>query len=259
MNDSKIGESVKYLQQLEKQRESFKGKKRKRFDELSKRNKTKLLRNSGQTYVSKSNKLVDGKIFQFCTKCCSKGCHLNVKEEDQKFLFEYFWNLANYNKQNYYLFGLMNRKNTSKSKCFVKWNYHVNIKGDKINVCLAFFMVIFQVTPKRLRTLQSKIINGKSFDDERGHHESTNQIPTKTWELFSQFIEQFPKKSVGKYYKLYFEDSSMTKTSLYNNFCKLLNERNIKLISYWSFRQHFYEKFDIGFSNSKKDVKNYYE
>ena len=107
----KFGQSVKYLKELEEQREAAdKGQKRKRFNDFKIRNQRKLLRNSGQEYVNVSNEFVDGEKFQFCTKCCFKECHLKFKKQYQESLFEHFWGLSNYNKQNFYLFGLMDRK-----------------------------------------------------------------------------------------------------------------------------------------------------
>ena len=39
VDNLKFGQSIDYLKELEKQRESLKGKKRKRFNELTKQNK----------------------------------------------------------------------------------------------------------------------------------------------------------------------------------------------------------------------------
>lgn len=253
VDNLKFGQSIDYLKELEKQRDSLKGKKRKRFNELTKQNKRKLLRNSGQGYVTITNKFIGGKTFRFTAKCCPKNCHFKVKEEDQKKLFEHFWCLANYNKQNLYLFGLISRKSTNKT--FSKWQYHVDINGSKIMVCKILFMGIYQVTKHRLTTLQKKITDGKSFDDERGHQEKCSKTSTKTWELLDEFIDKIPKKVVGKYHKLYFVDTSITKRSLHKDFCKLLNEKDIKTMSSSTFTKYYDEKFHFGFSYTKKNKK----
>ena len=187
-----------------------------------------------------------------------QDCHLKVKEEDKKHLFEYFWGLSHYNKQNIYLFALMNRKNTEKINFFGKWNYQVDIDGVKIKVCKALFMKIFQLTPGRLRILQWKIINGKSFDDGRGKHENHFEFRQKTWDLLHEFIDKIPKSeshySLAKTQKQYFDDTTISTIWLYKKFSKILTNNNIKIISYTCFAKYYNQKFKIKFSKPQTDV-----
>ncbi len=44
------------------------------------------------------------------------------------------------------------------------WKYNFNLYGNRIEVCLKFFLNLLQITHKRIRTLQNKIINGKKLD-----------------------------------------------------------------------------------------------
>ena len=158
--------------------------------------------------------LLKGKLI-FSETCCSNNCHLKIVEDDQKHLSEKFWCLTNYNKQNLYLFGLMNLKK-------IRWNYHVDINGFKTNVCKKLFITIFQVTKRKLEILKEKMITGQSLDDGRGHHTNHYQITDETWKLLSEFINQIPKKnshySLEKTNKKFFDDSSITMAPLYNNF-----------------------------------------
>ena len=70
MNFDEFGYSVKYLNILKEKKQ--KENKRKRFDDLHLHNQRKLLRNSGQEYVSVSNKIVNAKKFIHVTSCCQK-------------------------------------------------------------------------------------------------------------------------------------------------------------------------------------------
>ena len=122
MNFDEFGYSVKYLNILKEKKQ--KENKRKRFDDLHLRNQRKLLRNSGQEYVSVSNKIVDAKKFIHVTSCGQKNCYEKVSKNDQKHLFEYFWCLSNYNEQNVLIYGLLDKK-------LIKWNYNLDILGKK--------------------------------------------------------------------------------------------------------------------------------
>ena len=256
-NNLKFDEANKYLNKLEDERKNLKGKRMKRFDDLHLQNMRKFCRNFGQEYVNVSRQKVEKKSFEFIKECCSKNCHLKVNEENQKHLFEIYWSLANHDMKSVFLFGLMSKKSTDKT--FSKWTYHVDINGIKIIICQKLFAEIFKVTKGRLHCLQVKIINGNSLADERGHHANRgNQIPDETWNLFRQFIDQIPKTeshySMGKCQKQYFDDSIITMSWLFKKFSNILNENNLKLISYWSFRKFYIENFNVGFSLPKSDV-----
>ena len=149
-------------------------------------------------------------------------------------------------------------KSNTKTIHFSKWNYHLDVDGVKINVCKALFISIFQVSKKRLRILQNKIVTGKPFDDTRGHHESFNKIQSETWKLLHQFIDKIPKDdshySREKSQKQYFHDSIITRIWLYKEYSKILVEQNMKIISYRSFTRYYYEKFNIEFKQPRTDI-----
>lgn len=272
MNSNEFGKSKTYLKQREADRENSKkqGAKRKRYDELTIHNQRKLLRNSGQEYINVSNKVVEEKKFQFISVCCSNNCHLKVSEDEQRELFEYFWNLADYYLQNLYLYGLLSKKirpktilsqiqNGNKRKPnFCRWDYHLDIDGVKANVCINLFISIFQVSPKRLSTLQNKINNGKSFSDGRGYHKHHKKIPKEKWYFLHQLINGLSKNnshySLEKSQKFYFEDNQITLTWLYKTFNNILLDNKLEIMSYWSFKKYYDENFNIGFSNPKSDV-----
>ena len=274
MEFKNFGDTKIYLQKLENERQNNRkeARKRRRFDELKVRNQRKLLRNSGQEYVnsSKTNKrIIQEKKFILIQNCCPKNCHLKFDEEVQREIFEYFWNLTKYPKQNIYLFGLLEKiqssetvlnqiQNGSRRKPkFCRWNYHLDVDGIKTVVCLNLFLNIFQISSKRLSILQSKILNGKSFSDGRGHHDKHKKIPDQTWNLISQFINKLPTTeshySLEKSHKKYFENCRITLTWLFDS-CNEILENNLEQISYRSFKDFYDSKFNIGFTLPKTDV-----
>lgn len=249
MNFDEFGYSVKYLNILKEKKQ--KENKRKRFDDLHLRNQRKLLRNSGQEYVSVSNKIVDAKKFIHVTSCCQKNCYEKVSKNDQKHLFEYFWCLSNYNEQNVLIYGLLDKK-------LIKWNYNLDILGRKELVCKEFFMKISQITKNRINTIQSKILKGISLHDSRGKHNNHNNIDSQTWDFLNEFINRIPKNSshyqLEKSQRLYFDDSSLTLKKLHEEFLKILSDNNKNKICNRSFVDYFNSNFNIGFSNPKSDV-----
>lgn len=110
----------------------------------------------GQSYLSVKNKLVEGKIFVMITKCCKMLCYKQFNEVIQKELFEKFWSISNYDKQNYLLYNLMSKKprkdevNEQKENVkFVKWNFFLTTNGVAIHVCKEFFLNVLQVSKKK--------------------------------------------------------------------------------------------------------------
>ena len=129
LKDSSFNQIKPKINVLLKAKKQINGRKRLRHDDLTKKNVAKILRNSvikipfdsnflifsffnlkGQTYISHStNEFIEGKEFCLISDCCSKKCFEKFDEENQKEIFENFWLTANYNKQNYLLYGLMKR------------------------------------------------------------------------------------------------------------------------------------------------------
>lgn len=189
--------------------------------------------------------------------CCSKKCFEKFDEENQKEIFENFWLTANYNKQNYLLYGLMKRNSNEKNeKQYTKWKYEIRILGEAKSVCQKFFLKIFQISEKRIRNLQNKIINGESLDDRRGFNEK-EKINKLVWDTLKIHIEKIPKVtshySAEKSQRLYFENPEITMTFLYKSFIELLDDK----ISYRRFSEHFNSNYNIGFSLPKSDICNF--
>ena len=252
-----FGESVHLLNDLTNKRSSSKGTKRKRFEPLHFHNKKKILRNSGQSYFDCTNHLVEKKEFKQVTQCCKNQCFNNLSAEDQQYLFESFWSIGDYNKQNINLSGLMQRKN-SKENC--KWNFEINIFGIRPSVCRSFLLKVIQISDQRLKVLQKKISCGESICDKRGKQNNSKKIPDTIWQKLHEFIKKVPKVEshycIEKSEKEYFDDPSLNITLLYENFIQILEEENLKKISYKSFNYNFNTNFNIGFSNPRTDVCN---
>lgn len=252
-----FGKSVDLLNDLESKRSSLKGKKRNRFEPLHFHNKKKILRNSGQSYFDCENHLVQKKEFKQVTECCKNRCFNNFSVEDQQYLLESFWSIGDYDKQNIYLSGLMQRKN-SKENC--KWNFEIDLFGLRSIVCRSFLLKVIQISDQRLKVLQKKISYGESICDNRGKQQNRKKIPDIIWQKLHEFINKIPKVEshycIEKSEKEYFDDPSLNVTLLFEGFIQVLKEENLKTISYRSFSDYFNINFNIGFRYPRTDVCN---
>jgi hypothetical protein len=96
-------------------------------------------------------------------KCCEQKCNLNISSDDQLSAFEKFWSKSDYNYQNCILSAQMVIKNNNHSKVYTKWSYKLNIRGIDYKICREFLINLYQISVKRLRTIQKKTINGKKL------------------------------------------------------------------------------------------------
>ncbi len=92
---------------------SEKGRKRSRNEDKWKKNVRKIKRNIGEDYVNSNDILALGKSFNPINDCCKRSnCWEKFNNEEQEEIFDYFWNIGDYNKQNYWIANLMKRENT---------------------------------------------------------------------------------------------------------------------------------------------------
>lgn len=71
---------------------------------VSKRN-----RNSGKRYVPKEGKIVNGKEFSNVICKCKMKCNDKISTDERKSMFDMFWNMADFCKQNAFICGLVQK------------------------------------------------------------------------------------------------------------------------------------------------------
>lgn len=89
---------------------NMKSRKRTRNQRNYAQNIRKMKRNSGEEYETKESKHVSGKVFENKDCLCSKKCINGFGYEDRKANFDSFWKLANFEKQNLFLYGLVRKQ-----------------------------------------------------------------------------------------------------------------------------------------------------
>lgn len=226
------------------------------------------------------------------SKYCQKHCYKQFDEKLQKQMFENFWRIGVYDKQNYLLFNSMSKKpnkvkkqkkrseqseqreqseqseqsdqdendqldNIENAKS-CKFNYYLMSFGNEVHVCKGFFMSVLQVSQKRIRILQQKILKGLSPDDQRGHNDNRKMILNDIWNFLHQIVDRIPKSyshySFHRTNRLYFENTELNMLSLYKHFVKELEDNNLEKLSFGSFINYFNTNFKISFSKPKSDI-----
>ena len=74
----------------------------------------KIKRNSGQKYCTKRGKFIPAKQFKSKNCNCSKKCIERINETQRKEIFDKFWIIGDFNKQNIFLYGSVLRESVNR-------------------------------------------------------------------------------------------------------------------------------------------------
>lgn len=234
-----------------------------------KRESAKLKRCRGEEYVTKSGKTVSGKLFLNVVECCNQKCCNSFTEEHQEELFSSFYNQGK-ELQDSFL-----------SKCMIKtapktetaqpkkprnhtWTYSLNIGGLSVAVCKGFLIRLFQVTTKRIRVIQGKILKDEDFTERRGHHANRpHKLKPNVLDLMKSHLESIPhsqsRYSGNKTSLKYFDNPELNIKTLYTmfqEFYKSKTNENLKM-GYPHYFKHLKSNFDFGVVKPKSDVCDY--
>lgn len=222
-------------------------------------------------YQDSTGKLIPG-------RCVGELCHCILKCKEmltdplQKVIFEEFWNLSNFDKQNAYLFGCIEAFGVKRrygnstpetSRRQKSYYFKVNIDGEMKRICRKSFLAVHGLQNSRgcLNNILKQIKSGSTpKTDKRGKHENR---PHRIAEDRVQSVHDHIK-SIPTYQSHYsrsqnpqktFFDSNLTIQSLYQDlyltYCK---ERNIKPVSANFYRQTSCECYSIGFKLPRSDT-----
>ncbi|XP_033218330.1 uncharacterized protein LOC117173797 [Belonocnema kinseyi] len=130
----------------------------------------------GKEYVSTSKKLVSERHFVPVQNCCKQKCFLKISTFAQSKFHDQFWNLGDYNKQNFFLSALMKcknplRVNATEVPCLILWTYYFSTDQKNVAACKQFLSKILNMGKGRLECVQKKILARESLDNKRDKHE----------------------------------------------------------------------------------------
>lgn len=191
------------------------------------RNKRKLAKNTGQSYVASNGKFINAKQMKAnCGKSCRMQCSKKITEEHRLTNFKHFYHLADIAKQRKFLFDHMKtyepkRNKTPKNpqkiravqRCYFLNKVHDdNDAKDLLQVCKLMFLNTFSISSQMIDTLFRKATNEGRFNDTRGKFERKQ---SKSHEFCAQHIAKYSDFkseqtiSVARLYKLYLDECQL--------------------------------------------------
>lgn len=76
----------------------------------------KIKRNTGQKYYTKRGKFIPKKKFESKSCNCSKKCIERINETQRIEIFDKFWNIGDFNKQNVFLYYNVQRETVNRRR-----------------------------------------------------------------------------------------------------------------------------------------------
>ena len=237
---------------------------------LSWEHHNKHLKNQGLSYEAAHTKKVmeAKKIGKPCN--CKNKCFDKVGEEGVKAVFDNFWKIGNYNKQNAYLSSRMHvmqpkrRYTNNPESSLVRYDYTVKYGDQKFSVCRYAFPAMHGISVRRMEIHQKRMrssVTGTPIADKRGNGPSANKITGKKLEIVHEHIKSLPTKS-SHYtrckapHRKYLEEGPTSIKSLYIYYLEWAENFHPGVETV---KQRFYEKvftecYNISFHMPKKDT-----
>jgi len=110
-----------------------------------KRNVRKYDKNSGNSYLSSTGKIIAKKQLGAGCGVCKYKCHVSFDEDYRKGIFHSFWAIGDINHQRQYIVDRVVRKITARqtianSKRHLTYCYHLDNEDGRHKVCKSFFL-----------------------------------------------------------------------------------------------------------------------
>lgn len=173
----------------------------------NKRTLTQQARNKGQNYVSKSGKLIAPREFKRLHHC-RKECSQKISFENQKIIFDSYWQQGSYEKRTEYVKSLMRLKpvqrarrrkdsDISQQNLNRKFSaeYHSIVDGHEVIVCKQCFLMTLGETHSFLHNISNKTWMSQTkgpIETQKGKHTPKNKTqPDKRLEV-TEHISKFP-------------------------------------------------------------------
>ena len=229
----------------------------------------KALKNKGLAYESaKTKKVIEER--KIGAKCkCSKKCFDKVGEEGVKTVFDSFWAMGNYNKQNTYLTSRIRmckpkrKRAVDENNCKVRYEYSVRYRDEEYVVCRIAFPAMHGISVRRVEIHQQRMRSsntGTPIEDKRGKTPSVNKIVGPKLDIVHEHIASLPTKS-SHYtrcrapHRKYLEECG-TLGELYRKYKQWasLEHPDVELVKQRFYEKIFTECYNITFKIPLKDT-----
>lgn len=217
--------------------------------------KRKTLRNSGQSYLNSSGKVVEArKMKESCGKACRSKCMTKITEEDRQHNFKTFWDFGDVVKQRRFIYMHIvssepKRRRAQNSNRTMTHNFFLDAKDQPVQVCKKLF--------KNTLVISTQVIQGvvrkyaiEGFVDTRGKFE---RKLTEGQILAQEHVKKFP---------FFYIEQSMTKVQCYQMYLDECTEKGVDPVREGNYRVIFDKQNQSSFLKTEKiscgDCHRYY-
>lgn len=218
----------------------------------------------GEEYVSTSKKLIPAKTFNSVSSCCSKKCFERIDVGDQLNCFESFWKSAkDYKSQNFILSMLMTRnvQKENSERTLTRWNYMFHCNSENVMVCQKFLLNLLHLKIGRFTTIQKKLLNNESLEDNRGKHDSHQGLSNDLKQMIHDHCKLIPHSNSHygseKSNLLYFDNSELNISEMYKLFIAYYTAETGDIkppITLSTYSKYFNHNLNFSFSKPRTDV-----
>lgn len=213
-------------------------------------NKRKTLRNSGQTYLSTSGKLVPAKsMHESCGISCRAKCISKVSEHDRQYNFDTFWSLGDVVRQRKFIHEHITssepkRRRAENLNRTLTHNFYLEAKDSNgiyrnQQVCKKMFKNTLVISTQKIQCVVRKYaIEG--FVDTRGKFE---RILTEGQKFAAEHVKQFP---------FFYIEQTMTKIQCYGDYLNECKEKGIEPVKEGNYRVIFDKQNQGSFLKTEK-------
>lgn len=143
-----------------------------------------------------------------------------------------------------------------------QWDYSIPIENIKIVVCQKLILSLLQISEKRIRIIQKRLIKGDNyFVENRGHHDNRpHKLKSNVQELFLQHLATIPhsQSHYTESRRKYFDNTELTHKILFEMFQKYYHDvagEDLQM-KYKTYHRMFRLHSEYSFSRPKTDVCN---
>lgn len=246
---------------------SEQNRKRKRNENMWKKNVSKKLRNEGKSYVSATRKIVpERNIKNSCSEKCKLQCSTKFTETERKSIFNSYWSLGNISKQWNFISNSMEeirpkyryvRESCRKARQYNN-AFYFKLRGEKIRVCKLFFKNTLGITDRPICTVmkkQNKVAGTLAADDNRGKHNNHRKVDEVIRKTIREHIESLPKVShhFGANFTKDCIDGRRSIADIHKDYVEICKSKNIPYGNYTLFYRILTKEYNISLCQPKKD------
>lgn len=224
----------------------------------------------GQSYTTRSGRIIAAKIFDPQTDCkCKNDCAVHIDVLRQQEIFDNYYGSSNWSNKTIFIRSNVCRSTVKHPKSDTNpilpmksrlYNTEYSLtdgKGKRHKVCRLFFMNLLQIKTGRIRTALCSALNNPNAIDGRGKAPSKNKTASRDLEHLKEFIEKFPRyeshycraRTNRKYLA-----PNLNIAKMYREYELLCNFQKRKCLSESVFRRTFNYDFNLAFKRRKTDT-----